>query len=565
MTLFAAGCVQPLPLPPSGDDDDNNTGGWGGWGGSGGSGGGSGGWAGWGGSSGDAGAGGSGGAPPPTRSTLAADVVLDILRGDLATIPRDEQPNTRYVSLHSFYNDRRFSNLEIGAAASAVSKLVNHLSPRAAQVRRPELVFADDSLPIAVRLNLAEHDVDANDWALLEGASEVPGRDHSPCAVPLLTVEQFLGIGSADAHYQAVAEQFVSVYSNIGLRRALEAKGLLAPGQLVFDPLSKPQFIANGFTNVSNVTFVDVATALGVDLAANLASGNRNVVQRACTLNSGLSANARCSERHATPDAPGPGLWWTMDFLSENSTASDAFAFPIGPSNGGLVPPVGAEASFALEGGEALWSWPNGLLGFTSFNGNLNLVSSAPILSPLASPPEQTFLASAACFSCHANAVIPLTDQLLPRALETNGEYSAAELGFILQHVPQQAQLDALFDLDSQAYRSALRDAYYTIGADGDLPDGIYALGSQYLFDMSLDQVLATLAISRDEFIDLLNRGNFVDFGAVLLDQGSVSRENFTLFTHQLYQALDQPQEGLLSECVVRQLDGDLETPPTND
>ncbi|HEU4537847.1 MAG TPA: hypothetical protein VFS00_27195, partial [Polyangiaceae bacterium] len=348
--------------------------------------------------------------------------------------------------------------------------------------------------------------------------------------------------------------------SNVVLRRALADKGLLAPGQLVFDPISKAQFIANGFTNVSNVGFLDVAAALGVDLAADLASGNRDVVQRACTLGSGLTANARCAERHVTPGAPGPGLWWTMDFLSPDASGN-AFASPIGPSNGNLVTPPGEEAAFALEGGEALWSWPNGLLGFASFNRDLDLVSSPPILTPLTTGPEAgAFAGIGSCFSCHAAATIPMIDSLLPAALESNGEYSAAELGFVLQHVPRQEELDALFELDAQAYRSALRDAYYKVGPEGDLPDGVHALGASYHFDLTIEQVVAELAVDESQLLDVLDGGDFGTIREQLLGQGAVSREAFTLFSHELYQSLGSPPESLLGACVTRDLADGEET-----
>ncbi|MCU0682929.1 MAG: hypothetical protein MUF34_11885, partial [Polyangiaceae bacterium] len=258
---FSAGCVDAgVSLGNDGGGAGNAAGGGAGAGGAAGSAASGGGGA----ASGASGAAGGGG-EVEARASLSAAEVLALLQADFAT-PGGAREGVRYVSLHTFYNEASFSDDQVRGAADAVSKLLNHLATTQVGVKRPTPVGPAGGPPVALRFELRDYDLTATDWEIIERGANVLSRG-GPCAVPVITAEQFLAAASSDQNFVVSTETFESVYSNITLRRVLQSAGTLPPDQLVFNPISKVDFI-NNYANISNVSLYDVATAFGVDLQA---------------------------------------------------------------------------------------------------------------------------------------------------------------------------------------------------------------------------------------------------------------------------------------------------------
>nr|MCU0682408.1 hypothetical protein [Polyangiaceae bacterium] len=99
------------------------------------------------------------------------------------------------------------------------------------------------------------------------------------------------------------------------------------------------------------------------------------------------------------------------------------------------------------------------------------------------------------------------------------------------------------------------------------LPDGIYNLGSQYLFDLSNDDIVAELGLL--DVADLEDTvDNITDLTADLRSVfgGGMSRENFTVNFQALVDQVASTNSDFLRGCVSREVSepgdfGDNETP----
>jgi hypothetical protein len=380
--------------------------------------------------------------------------VRGLIAADAEILPAAERSSYRYLSLAPYYNTAYgSSDFEIAFAANAVSGLLNALSPSRREVRRPVPLLSAQGALVALRVDLRDYDLDASDWARIEAATEVVDREAFPCAVPFLEVEHFLALASSDGHVRADG-RVESVYSNIVLRRALERAGVLGPGQLVFEP-AEPVEGEPVASLVSEVTLPQLAAALGVDLAADIAQG---AALRACgEQNNGDVRGQRCAQRDAMGGDPGRGFWWTMTF---DPAYGELISTPVGPANGDLVPEQAGVERFSFASGVALWPWQNLALGFTAFDDQLRLRSVASEYTDwFEGSWPQADEGMATCFYCHAAGPIPVSDQVRPALDAQPDAFDPAEAEFVRRLFGPQGRSEAQTALDSVAIRDAMRGA----------------------------------------------------------------------------------------------------------
>jgi hypothetical protein len=493
------------------------------------------------------------------RAAIANSTFLSALRADLRRVNPAERIDTRYISLHTYYNDPDVPQAELDAAVNAVGKLLNHLSPFQGRVAPPQQVFGATGEVVALRINLRDYDLDADDWARLEAATEVIDRAAFPCEVPLINADQFIALASTDQHQRTTGE-VESLYSNIVLRRFLTQAGVLDEGQLVFEPALS----ANGARAVefltSNVTMLDVAGALGINLVANLREPRKEVTVRACIERSGVSAAIRCIQRDAVPDGD-RGFWWSMDFLNQAGDDENAnpFVFPVGPRNGGLVPELAAENQFTIAGGEAFWNWPNFMVGYVLYNGEYKLLSAAPqdaVTHPANGEDARAVENAISCFDCHTNHVLKIADEMRP-FLANNRQLSAAERGFVEELFPEQDFLDWRYQVDIDHFTNALTDVYLKQGETGELPDGIFKLMRSFERDLNMNNVAAELFSTPDEIAEqVVDSEKLQQVAPNLTDakRGFISRQNFVQ-SFKLLRDNVGPNDSILNFCVQQDVE----------
>jgi hypothetical protein len=138
-----------------------------------------------------------------------------------------------------------------------------------------------------------------------------------------------------------------------------------------------------------------VEDELGIDVQQNIADED---VIRAGTTKSRISRQDRVVERHDI-EVRGGAFWQSFDF-ADNANES-IFQDPFGFSPGGT---------------EAIFTLPNGMLGFLIADENDNLVEDSDILLDTN---QNNFRAITAvsCSNCHATGFIPVVDEVASVAL----------------------------------------------------------------------------------------------------------------------------------------------------
>ncbi len=493
------------------------------------------------------------------RPPIASSTYLSALRDDLRDVNPAEVINTRYISLHTYYNSPDIPQGELDAAVNAVSKLLNHLSPRQRAVVPPQQVIEPGGNTIALRVNLKDYDLSAADWARIENAAEVIDRS-TPCDVPMINADQFLAIASTDQH-ERTDGTLESVYSNIVVAKLLVDAGLLEEGVDVFEAVPGVGGGRGAAFLTSRFTMLDLATALKIDLPANIKNPNRDVTVRACTQKSGVSEAIRCIERDAIGDRD-RGFWWSMDFLDKAGLdeLADPFVTPIGPANGGLAASFEGEKQFTIAGGEAFWNWPNQMVGYALYNGGLNLLSVAPqdaVTHPANTENARAVENAVSCFDCHSSHILPMQDLMRPVA-ELNRELSATERGFIEELFPGQEFLDGRYKIDTDNFVDELRKVYVKQGASGQLPDSIFSLNKVYEYDLTMAGVAAALFSNPEEIAEQVRRNdNLQRLGPALalVENGFINRQNFVASFRELRENIG-PNDELVQFCVQRRAAG---------
>jgi hypothetical protein len=508
------------------------------------------------------------------RNRISIDDYTRLLRRDQSSLSRAEQNDLVYIDFHPVYNNNRYSNAEISAFANASLKLLNGLDPISTRVQRNgsgvAVIVDDQQVPIAIRFNPARFNMNRGDIdRIIASDNRQDINNPFPCDVPAIPVTDFIQIASADDFFNPINKQVESIYSNIMIRRLFQEKGIIDRNDnntLIFNPISKADFIIGngvGFTNVSNFTLFDVLASRGIDrnelnILYNQGNDNERLV-RGCLLNSGVSAANRCIDRFALSDPSNGSAWVSWDTLSIGSVNDNEDFFRanfVGPANPPNDPLVTIGNPFVVDGGETIFQLPNRMQGYVVYNGNLQLVTNPPtfaVLNPTDSE-RGNFISARACSSCHANYTIPFEDAAFTTFFKGINGASNEEAGFLAKVIQTQDDWD--FDLadDSARYLEELKDVYVTRGESGDLPDGIYNLGSTYLFDLSNDDIVAELGLlDVDDLEDTVD--NITDLTADLRSVfgGGISRENFVVNYQALVDQVASTNSDFLRGCVSRE------------
>ena len=147
---------------------------------------------------------------------------------------------------------------------------------------------------------------------------------------------------------------------------------------------------------------------LGINVDENIL---RNNVARAAFDRgaSGVSANNRMVERH---DLPQGGYYWKSYDFAGSFGLQSLRDFPHGPEEIHL--PLGLKA-FRHDGGEMIFSLPNGLQGYYLSDNKGNRIDEGPekIVSYQQRPKDKapTIINGRSCIDCHADGILDQTGQ----------------------------------------------------------------------------------------------------------------------------------------------------------
>ncbi len=354
---------------------------------------------------------------------------------DLSAVTDADRPFTRYFSFRAEYNgklpceaeDAFAKRLELYKAGFA--KLLNSVSLGASLVVAEPVAGTKDLL---VRVDIRDLGWDQDKWETL--VAEYPyGYDpESDSLLKTLAADTETDIPVLRADW------FVANAPKPDTYHAL---------------LDLPKNIA------------ELEERIGVDANENIR--RLNVIRAAFDEGaSGVSDHNRMIERHDTPQ--GGYYWKSYDFAGSNGEQS-LKRNPHGPAD--IEPLDEGLPSFKHDGGEMIFSLPNGLQGYYLSTAEGDRLDRGPASivgfrnRPIGKGLE--IVNGRSCMDCHADGIIAKRDQIRS-FIETSPTFSLEQRELLLKMYVDQAELDEAYASDRSRFVAALD----RIGATEKAPDG---------------------------------------------------------------------------------------------
>lgn len=407
------------------------------------------------------------GAPQPERGERAFVPALDVLtaiRDDLQQASRGARRLRRYFTLTHLHNHPSVDDAELRLHAAALAKALNSLS-REREIALPEPI---DTEGTAFVVNLEKLGWSEPDWQAVAAAYPY-GLDHREVGDEALQalskeIDDLTSEGASGPLVAVRADWFVVTATRPPLYHTL----LRLPDSL---------------TGLEN--------RLGVDAKENFL---RDRLLRAGFAESGVSVASRAVERHPANE----GYYWkSFDFL-EDRTEGNLFQQPLGPKF--TVHPFDAFA-FTHDGGEMIFSLPNGLQGYMLTNAAGDRIDEGPIAvvqDTLRTAGTPVVINGISCMHCHKRGVIPFRDTVR-RGLSLGG----AALLKTQRLYPRQDRLDEQLADDSERFMKSLDQVLrpFLVRASDeqlsieDFPEPIGVAARRYYGNLSLTDAAAELGL----------------------------------------------------------------------
>lgn len=408
----------------------------------------------------------------PTRHLIGLDDILQAMHDDLQKADPRRRPFLRYFTLTHLHN-AGLSAEEMQSYRHGVSKLINSLSWEKTLV----VPKAVDPAQTIVRIDLRDYQWTDKTWnALLK---------QNPYALKS-TNDSFRQMSAwTDCDQPWVrGDWFVAQASR---------------PPLYHDLLRLP------------LTEKDLERMLRVDVTENL---RQERVVRSGFNSSGVSRNNRLIERH---ENSGVVYWRSYDFAG-NTGRQNLFAHPLGPSDD--------LQSFACDGGEVIFTLPNGLLAFYLADAAGRRLDKGPT-SIVSDPrrPDRAVENGLSCMSCHARGFIDKADQVLPHVRKNPQAFTRQAIDQIAALYPAADTFSALIRDDSKRFQ----DAVAKTGAPLSRTEPIVALALRFEAELDLPLAAAEAGVRPRDLLETLDRFPHLarHLGPLRVAGGTIQRQVF--------------------------------------
>jgi len=412
------------------------------------------------------------------------DSLYQEVAGDLARQDNDDALTTRYIALTNRFTAGVCADTTLDKDRQAMFKMVNALSTETS-VRVPEPV---DPAQTIYRIDLKDYG-----WDVAVDVVDAVGN-----------VQSFDNRWDAIAAFNPYAVPFVGDDAD----DAVADSGTQFPVMFA-DSMLDTATIGNLYYALIDVNVLDtldnfILNDLAIDVAQNLIDEDQ---VRAGTTKSRISRQDRVVQRDEIEIRQGV-LWQSFDFNDDQNES--IFDNPFG---------------FAEGGTEAIFTLPNGMLGYIIADAASNIVEDSDILLDTN---QNNFRAitSVSCSNCHAQGLIPVVDEVREIAL-SNARVSglvADEVEQLRAVYPAASEFAQIVEDDStQFYKNALSRA--TVDLQGG--DPLSSVFFRFDQDMTLEDAagdLGLLPADLEDNLDLLNPALGV------LDDNTLDRDDFTQF-----------------------------------
>ena len=414
------------------------------------------------------------GAPALAQSTARtffsnADI-MGLVAKDLEAAPERSRKYYRYFTLSNLYNSG-VSEDELQTYRLALSKLVNSLSWNPTLVK-PQPI---DPARTILRVDIRELNWTLDNWQDIARSN--------PYGLKFDTVDAKTCYQHAQTEMPAVrADWFVFAASRPPLYHTL---------------LGLPE------------TDLELEQNLRVNVASNI---EQEKVARAAFNRSGVSQNNRLIERHALPQ----GSYWKSYDFGGNVGAQSLFQHPLGP---------GGNDGFRHDGGEIVFSLPNGLQGYLLVDKDGKRIDKGPT-EIVSDPrrPDKLVTNGVSCMSCHYAGIITKADEIRP-FVEVNRK-SFKEVESILAIYPDKSQLDRFYDEDGRRFANAMKQiGFSTLSRTG---EPISSMAQRFEEELDLARTASEFGLTPDEFSSRLDESELGrELGSLKVSGGTIKRDVF--------------------------------------
>ena len=335
------------------------------------------------------------------------DIVAAIAK-DLDGLRTDRVSGTRYLTLTNVYGgDECATNAEFDVYRKAVVKLLNGLS-RNSTIVKLETV---DPAGTIIRFNISDLGWDAADW------------DH---------ILKFYHYGvKHDTHQLATLQSATGTHLPF-----IRADWFVhyASQPPLYDRLLKLPSDFHALLKEEGINYED-----------NL---RRYLVKRAGFQNSGVSDHNRMIERHEHRS----GYFWTSYDFAGSGDKQSLFRNPVGPGKG--------EFDFVHDGGETIFSLPNGFQAYylNTADGKSLAVAPVQIVRDTTRKRGAEVINGISCMSCHDRGMKHKDDEVGPLTLKDRTFPNDVHDAVRATH-PEKKEMDAIFKRDEDRFMSAMKQA----------------------------------------------------------------------------------------------------------
>ncbi len=416
-------------------------------------------------------------APAQTREHIDPHKIYKLAAKDIQTLVESRQPYTRYFSIAHLYNTG-ISEDELQTYRAGLSKLVNSLS----MGEKIVVPVAIDEKKLLFRIDIQDYKWDPEMWRTVA------------------------------AKYPYEVEYTIDEYAD--LKRLTQSLLPIVNVDWFVAAASVPPIYHE------LLQIPETVEVLEEDLFVNV---NRNIERgrlvRAGFNGSGVSGNNRIIERHRSDN----GYYWkSYDFDEVDGAASERNIFekPLGP---------GGPQGFTHDGGEIIYSLPNGLQAYMLIDGEGKRIDKGPIrIVQDNKRPDRQVVNGLSCMSCHSRGIIRKLDQIRPNVDSNPSSYEDiyGEDGLELLKLlyPKQDILDSWYDRDRESFAEAIDETGGTISDT----EPIVTLAALFEQELDLPRAAAESGLPIEEFARRIRRTPDIarSLGA-LQSGGTVTRSAF--------------------------------------
>ena len=413
------------------------------------------------------------GAPFPKRRDVpfvSQKQVLTAVRDYLLKVKSDDRKHQRFYTYAHLVNNESLTELDLRMYKAALSKVVNSLSQER-DVYLPQSVPGSSDAVFVIDLRKLGWDR-RNLWDVL--------------------LKQY----PYGLKYDFVKDEELQELSKDVAKFAEGDQPILRADWFVVTASQPPLY--HDFLDLPN-TLTGLEQQLQLNLEDNFIQGN---LQRSGYARSGVSKQNRLLERHISPATP--YFWISYDFLPRRAKG-DLARFPLGPI---FERNKFRHQAFEQDGGEIIWSLPNGMQAYMLIKANGDRIDTGPIevvfdRSAILGTPS--IINGISCMYCHrAGMITEFRDEI--RDADAVGGDARNK---VLELYPKHDDMQKLVLQDQDLFVRALEKTigpYLKVGADAqksvlDFPEPVGKVAELYSRDLTPREVALELDIEKPEVL----------------------------------------------------------------